>query len=84
MDDYNENSNINTKFEWYGRVALIADILSKYSKLIGSEIRKRRLKYYNNPVDSDSAIIKCLDIAVAINTEMVSRGLTDNEHYATI
>lgn len=71
---YTSMSSMDEKFDWYGRLALISDIVSKYSQLLGSEIRRRRLKYYNNPVDTDMSIMQCVDVLSAVNVEISNRG----------
>ena len=81
---YTMTSPLDVKFEWYGRLALIADTISKYSQILCTEIRRRRLKYYNNPIDKEMSIMQCVDISIAVSSEITNRGIDTNEHNATV
>lgn len=73
MPDYTPQSSIDTKFDWYGRMSLISDIFSLRRGVTASEIRKRRLKYLNNPIQEDIDLIKCTDLNMIVQEEKTRR-----------
>lgn len=75
MPEYTDKSDISTKFDWYGRMAIVSDIIAVRSPIIAIEIRRRRLKYYNNPTTCDTNLMGCLDLYTAVQAEKSIRGL---------
>lgn len=57
-----------TRFEWAGRLNLMADVISPYSPMTARVIRARRIRCYDNPTDPsiDPIWISCSDIVEAI------------------
>jgi hypothetical protein len=75
MPTYTVDSDIATKFDWYGRMALIADMVYITNPKIASEIRRRRLKYFNNPIPEDLDLIMCSDFLPVLKKEKENRGI---------